>query len=191
MSTADRAESSWPNQPQALPAAQPAVAVADPDQKWIVLHTRSRQEKAVAADLAARKVDHFLPLLHGVRYHGRRKCPVDLPLFPGYVFLRGRVEQAYDCDRNKRIVSILPVADQRQIDWELSNIRLAFERKAPLIAYPALLKGVAVEVRSGPFRGLQGVIECRTRRDRLILQVDLLSKAASIELDGALLEVLD
>jgi len=56
--------------------------------------------------------------------------------------------------------------------------------------YPFLRVGVRVEVRSGPLRGLQGLIEDRTRRNRLVLQVNMLGKAASLEIDGALLDPL-
>jgi hypothetical protein len=39
--------------------------------------------------------------------------------------------------------------------------------------------------------GLQGVVESRLKRDRLILQVDVLGQAMSLEIDGAILAVLD
>lgn len=157
--------------------------------RWWVLHTLSRQEKAVAAALASRRVEHFLPLVKKVRYHGRRKLVSELPLFPGYVFLRGSVEDAWELDRNKRLAQIIEVTDQSQLDWELQNIRLAVEAEAALDPYPYLEKGVRVEVRSGPFRGMQGVVESRTALDRLILQVQTLGQAASVEIDGALLDV--
>ena len=168
-------------------------AGADDNQKhrWFVLHTRSRQEKAVAAHLAARQIPHFLPLMPHVRYYGRRKLIVELPLFPSYVFLHGRLEQAYEADRTRRLSRIIHVADQQQIEWELNNLRLAVEKQVPLDPYPHLKLGIRAEVRSGPFRGLQGVIEDRTRVDRLVLQIDMLGRAMSLEIEGALLEPLE
>jgi transcription antitermination factor NusG len=50
---------------------------------------------------------------------------------------------------------------------------------------------VRVEVRSGPFRGLQGIIEGRTPKDRMLLQVDILGQAVSVEIDGSLLDVIE
>ena len=158
--------------------------------QWYVLHTKSRQEKAVAASLAGMGVDHLLPLVTQVRYYGRRKVSVEQPLFPSYVFLYGRIEQAYTIDRARRLVRIIEVADQRQIEWELRNIRLAVETQVQLDPYPYLQKGVRVEVRSGPMRGVQGLVEDRARNDRLILQIDMLGRATSVEIDGALLEPL-
>jgi len=156
--------------------------------RWYVLHTRSRQEKAVATQLAARKVSHFLPLVEQVHFYGNRKAVVSLPLFPSYVFLHGTAEQAYEVDRTKRLVRIITVKDQQQLEWELQNLRLALKKKAPLDPYPYLKKGVRAEVKSGPFRGLQGVIEDRLKPERLLLQIDMLGRALSVEIDGALLE---
>ena len=70
----------------------------------------------------------------------------------------------------------------------MQNLRLALEKKAPLDPYPYLKKGVRAEVKSGPFRGLQGVIEDRLKPERLLLQIDMLGRALSVEIDGALLE---
>jgi transcriptional antiterminator RfaH len=159
--------------------------------RWIVLQTRSRQEKAVAADLTALGVGHFLPLVKQVRYYGRRKARVQVPLFPGYVFLHGQVDQAYEADRLKRIANILPVSDQQRIDWELRNIHLALGQQANLDPHPYLAVGTRVEVRSGPFQGLQGLVENRDRLDRVILQINYLSRAMSLEIDAALLDVLE
>ena len=88
----------------------PAIAAAEElfsetaDGDWFLLRTRSRQEKIIAADLSARRVANFLPLMRCVRYYGGHKAVVDMPLFPGYVFLRGTPEDAYSLDRSGRIV---------------------------------------------------------------------------------------
>lgn len=158
---------------------------------WFVLHTRSRQEKVLTADMMAMGVSVYLPLQRQLRYHGRREVRTALPLFPGYVFLRGTVEQAYLADRTKRVANIIRVADQLTIDLQLRNIHLALSHEAPLDPYPYLKKGVWVEVTAGPFRGLQGVVEDRLAADRLLLQVDMLGRALSLEIDPSLLEPID
>jgi transcription termination/antitermination protein NusG len=155
---------------------------------WHVLHTKSRQEKILCEDLAALSIPHYLPLVRSVRYYGKRKAVVEEPLFPGYVFLRGTLDQAYLADRTRRVAHIIKVSDQQQIEWELRNLSLALTNTAALSAYPFLKEGVRVEVRSGPFRGLQGVIDGRSKNNRLILQVNTLGRGVSLEIDGALLE---
>lgn len=170
---------------------QPDVFDAATTCGWYVLHTRPRQEKTVAADLQAMGLPHFLPLVRHTRVHGHRKNVVDLPLFPGYVFLRGQKDDAYRADRTGRIVHILDVPNQEHLHWELSNIKLALEQQVPLDPFPYLKVGIRAEVRAGPMRGLQGLIESRGKRDRLVLQVDMLGRAVSIEVDGSLLEPME
>jgi transcription antitermination factor NusG len=182
------------NSPEILP---PPISVAPTEYPethrgdWYVLHTRSRQEKTVSDMLSAMGIAHFLPLTSQVRYYGKRKFTVELPLFPSYVFLRGSIEEAYDSNRTKRIAKVLSVNNQTQMDWELRNLFLAMENGASLDPFPYLTIGTRVEVRSGPFRGVQGVIDSRLKSDRLILQIDMLGRAVSLEVDAALLEVME
>jgi len=172
-------------------SASPDVAQLPTLERWSVLYVRSRQEKALADDLRAMGISHFLPLIQQKKRYGNRKVCVELPLFPGYLFLRGSVEDVYQADRTKRVSRIIPVIDQARFDWELRNIQLALARDAALIPYPFLVVGTRVEVRSGPLVGLEGVIEQRGKGDRLILQVDILGKATSVDIDGAELALLD
>jgi transcription antitermination factor NusG len=170
-----------------------ADALAFPTQDngdWLVLHTKSRCEKILAEELDLQEIPHFLPLQRRVRYYGRRKAIVHEPMFPSYVFLRGNLDDAYGVARTGRIANIIRVVNQEQLDWELRNLWLAVSSGASLDPFPALKTGVRVEVASGPFRGLQGVIENRIGADRLILTVDMLGRAVSMELDGALLDPL-
>ena len=156
---------------------------------WKVLHTKSRQEKALADDLNRAGVVHYLPLVEQARYYGRRKANVSLPLFTGYVFLKGSNEDAYIADRTRRVAKIIPVPHQEQLEWELRNVWLALSRNGVLDLYPYLTVGEKVEVRSGPFRGLQGLIERKIGNTRrLVLQITMLGRAVCLEIDGALLD---
>jgi transcription antitermination factor NusG len=157
--------------------------------QWHVLHTSSRQEKILADTLSAMNVPHFLPLVRKSRYYGKRKAAVEVPLFPSYLFLMGTLDEAYQADRTGRVARIIPVPNQRQLDRELRNLYLALSKNAELDRYPMLKKGVRVEVRSGPFRGLQGVIEDRSCADQLFLKVQMLGTAARMQIDAALLDL--
>jgi transcription antitermination factor NusG len=156
--------------------------------RWHLLYVKSRQEKQLSDDLSAMGIANYLPVTRQVRYYGKRKIALELPVFPGYVFLLGSLDDAYLADRTKRVVSIIRVADQDRMEWELENIRAALSCNAELAPHPFLKEGMRVEVRSGPLRGLQGVIESRARADRLILQIEMLARAVSLEIDAALLD---
>lgn len=160
----------------------------EPEARWFVLHTKSRQEKALSSSLASMGVSHYLPLVRRICFYGPRKVRVDVPLFPSYVFLWGTLDNAYMADRTKRIAGVVRVVDQEKLEWELKNIRLALEKRAPLLPCAYLTEGMRVEVRGGPFRGLQGLVKRRGRPDRLVLQVDAFGGGAYLEIDADLLD---
>src|SRR5215470_9321958 len=56
--------------------------------RWYAAYTCANHEKRVAAELQVRTVEHFLPLYSLVRRWKDRRVNLELPLFPGYVFLR-------------------------------------------------------------------------------------------------------
>ncbi len=147
----------------------------------------------MADDLKRMQISYLLPLRKEIRYYGKRRALVEVPLFPGYIFLCGDLEQVYAADRTRRVANVLEVKDQARIRWELENLTrtLAVNSSTPLDPYPYLKVGVRVEVRSGPFRGIQGMVADRRCADRLLLQVELLGQAVSLELHGALLEPID
>jgi len=164
---------------------------AEPSHRWFVLHTRSRQEKVVAEDLAARHVKHFLPLLHDVRTQGRRTVTITRPVFPGYVFVLGEEENAYPIDRNRRLVRIISVANQQQLTRELHHLYRVLHHGCRVEPHAYLQCGVRVEIRSGPLKGIQGVVENLVSPHRLVLQIDMLGKATAVEVDTALLEAVE
>jgi transcription termination/antitermination protein NusG len=169
-----------------------ALPVIEDGVEWRVLHTKPRQEKSLADDLISRGIEHYLPLQLAVHQYGARRQKVELPLFPGYVFLRGTMDEAYFADRTKRVARILRVVDQSQFEWEIRNLRLALEGQATLNPFPRLVRGVRVEVRYGPLRGLQGIVEDRAEHStRLILQIEMLGRAVSLDIDGSMVERID
>lgn len=168
----------------------PAQARAGAE-RWFVLHTHSRQEKAVAETLNARGLTYFLPLIRGVRYYGHRRRVSDRPLFPSYVFLWGTVDSTYFAVSTKRIARVLSVPDQVRLTCELTHIRLALEGNAELDPYPFLVAGRRARVTAGPLRGVEGVVQERLSETKLVLCVQTLGQAVATEIDASLLEPID
>lgn len=158
--------------------------------QWHVLHVRPRQEKAMAEVLVAMQVPCFLPLVPRMRYYQHRKRRVELPLFPSYVFMYGTREDSFRAIETKRVVRVLTVAAQGALEHELAQLDLALRGEAPLDPYPDLGVGTPVVVTRGPLRGLEGVIDERCGNDRLILNVTMIGRGTSLEIDASLLEAL-
>src|SRR5262249_47060516 len=64
-----------------------------PAHPWLVLRTKSRHESVVESALQQREVVSYLPKRKVVSHWQGRKRTVETPLFPGYLFVRPRVEQ--------------------------------------------------------------------------------------------------
>lgn len=157
-------------------------------EQWFILHTLSNQEKLLASAMQAMDVAYFLPLRRIERVQGRLKTHVMTPLFPSYLFIRGSLDEVYRADRTKRVASVVRVYDQMRLESEIRNIHMALLNEGVITPHPYLKRGISVEVRSGPFRGMRGLISDNAKDNRLILQVDLLGQATALEIDGSLLE---
>lgn len=164
---------------------------ADDCSPWWVLHTKPRQEKAVAEAFAAAGLRHFLPTVRETRIYGHRRRIVDRPLFASYVFFCGQREEAWFADGARRLAGVIEVADQRTLARELEQIRLAVRGMGVLEPYPFLTTGRAVRVRTGPFKGVEGVVDGRAGPARIVLRIAALGRAVSLEIDAGLLEPLD
>lgn len=163
----------------------------DAETRWRVLHTLSRQERVLSSALSGMGIACFLPLRRHVLRRADRRIEADLPLFPSYVFLWGSRDDAFAADRTRRVAGIIEVSDQEGLEWELSNLHRAHRVEAPLDPYAALRVGLRARVASGPFAGLEGLVAARNRLTRLVLQVRMLGTAASLEVDAALVELID
>src|ERR1041384_3658280 len=123
--------------PLLSPRAVPASIGGEGDRatlgfRWHVIHTRSRQEKAVAEVLLASGGTPYLPLHRRGVYYGPPKRVVEAPLFPCYLFLWGLPDHAYAAVSTKRVAQILPVTDQHTLTDELAQVRRALDAGAEL-----------------------------------------------------------
>src|SRR4030095_12611692 len=68
--------------------AEPSICCMQPERNWFAAHTHSRHEKTVSAHLQEREIEHLVPLYKSVRQWRNGKHRVEMPLFPGYIFVR-------------------------------------------------------------------------------------------------------
>jgi transcriptional antiterminator RfaH len=159
--------------------------------KWWVAHTKSRNEKALAHDLILRKISYFLPMSWKVRRRSRRTIRSLLPLFSGYLFFCGEEDQRLELLRTDRVANLIEVKDQEKLLSELVQFEQALRAGAPMKPYRYIKAGQKCRVIAGPLLGLQGVIVKTKGAARLVLQVDMLGQAASVEIDIDMIEIID
>jgi transcription antitermination factor NusG len=153
--------------------------------KWYAVHTRSRHEKQVDLFLSERGVETFLPLVHTLSRRRDRKKYVDIPLFPGYLFVFTEKERLlFDVKFTRGVTRIIgtdidaptPIPDKQILD-----IKSIMETEVQLDPFPYLKKGRMVRVKSGPLKGLEGILVERKGHYKLVIRIDLLQKGAAAE----------
>jgi len=155
---------------------------------WWVAHTKSRNEKALARDLIQKNISYFLPMSWKIRSSRGRKFRSLLPLFSGYLFFCGGEDQRLATLKTNRVANIIEVKDQEKIIAELSQIEKALRSGTPLSAHRYIKKGRLCRVIAGPLAGLQGIVVQTKHLTRLVLQIDMLGQAASVEVDIDMIE---
>ena len=157
--------------------------------QWFAIWTRSRHEKLVRDQLEKKSdVDVFLPTIGKWSRWKDRKKKIDWPLFPGYVFARFvsdervgilKVEGVVQIISNNGMLSAIP-------DAEIDSIRTLVESELAYDPVPLIKEGDMVKVTSGPLKGVIGrLITKKGVQARLVLSVDLIGQAVSVEVDAA------
>ncbi len=158
---------------------------------WWVAHTKSRNEKALAHHLVSKNISYFLPMNWKVRRTRGRTIRSLLPLFGGYLFFCGNENQRLEVLRTNRVANLIEVRDQTRLIKELLQIQNALQAGAPLIPHKYIEAGRRCRVIAGPLADLQGVVVKTKGVTRLILQIDMLGQAASVEIELDMIEPLD
>jgi len=158
---------------------------------WWVAHTKSRNEKALAQDLSSRNISYFLPMSRKVRRQRGRTIRSLLPLFSGYLFFCGNENQRLEVLRTNRVANLIEVNDQQKLLNELLQIELALRAGVPLVPHKYLKAGRRCRVIAGPLADLQGIVVTTKNVARLVLQIDMLGQATSVEIDVDMIEPVD
>jgi transcription antitermination factor NusG len=163
----------------------PAPCLGDIPARWYVACTFSRHEKAIADRLRSKEVETYLPLYWAVRSWGQRRVKLELPLFPGYVFVRTEITRQVRILEHPGIIRLVglngratPIADE-----EIERLRTSL-RACKAEPYPYLSAGRRVRIKSGPLSGVEGTIVRRKGAVRLVVQIDLIQRAVLLELDA-------
>jgi len=157
------------------------------DVHWFALWTRSRHEQVVREQLEQKRIEVFLPTVTKWSRWKDRKKKIDWPLFPGYCFARFDPRERLPIVKCTGVVSIISFEGEPApiSDVEISGIRQLVESDLAYDPCPMIREGMMVEVMHGPLRGVVGRLVRKNEKARLVLSVDLIGQAVSVEVDAA------
>jgi transcriptional antiterminator RfaH len=157
---------------------------AGADHRWWAMYTLARREKELMRRLRVMDIGFYSPLVHKrSRSPGGRVRESHVPLFAGYVFVRGGETERHKALTTNCISRSLSVPDGVQLVRDLRQIRRLIELGAPLTVEARIEPGQRVRVRSGPMAGLEGTVLKRRGRDWLVVAVEFLGQGASVLLE--------
>jgi transcription antitermination factor NusG len=168
-------------------ADAPALTAARCGARWYAAYTCANHEKKVSRQFSARMVDHYLPVYRSVRRWKDRKVNLEIPLFPGYVFVRMALHDRMDVLKVPGVASLVSFDGTPAAlpDDEIARLRAALSGSWRAIPHPYLAVGRRVSFRSGPMKGFTGILLRRKKGARIVVSVESIQRSVAVEVDEA------
>jgi transcription antitermination factor NusG len=161
---------------------------------WFALQTRPRFEKKVAAELREKRIEAFLPVQNSLRRWSDRRQLVEMPLFPGYVFVRAAstVEARVSVLRTIGVTSFVGVRGIGTMipDEEVSAIQTLLMEKVAFQPHPYLTIGQKIRIRGGSLDGIQGILTQIRGDQSLVVSVELIQRSIAMRVSGFQVEAI-
>jgi transcription termination/antitermination protein NusG len=154
--------------------------------RWYVAYTLPRHEKVVAEQLRLKSVENYLPLFEKLSRWKDRMARVQLPLFPGYVFVRIALSERLRVLESAGVVRFVAFSGHPVPlpEGEIEELKtfLAYRKAEP---FPYLATGNRVEIQAGPLAGLKGVVVRRKGKMRIVVSIDSIQRSIALELESS------
>jgi transcription antitermination factor NusG len=155
-----------------------------PDARWWCLHTKPRQEKAVARALKSQDIAYYLPqVVKEDRTPQGRKIRSTVPLFTSYIFLLGDDYARVEALRGNRLANVLEIVDQETLIHDLGQIHQMLSSGLAVVPEPIMPVGARVRIKTGPLVGIEGTVIRRGKRDQFVAIVQFLGRGATVDLE--------
>ena len=152
---------------------------------WIVVRSKPRSEKIAYTQLKEKGIEAYLPLLKERRKWSDRKKWVEFPLFSSYLFAKIEIKNSIFVLQTNGVSSLVKFGEVIAIvqDEVVHAIKLAIDGGYQLTPAEYFIAGNAVEVIEGPMRGVKGIVAQLKGKDRLVIKIDAIQQALSIDID--------
>jgi len=154
--------------------------------KWFAVYTASRHEKRVEQHLGSREIEHYLPLYRSRRkWSDGSKVTLDLPLFPGYIFVHIKSTERVRVLEVPGVLSIVGGVARKPTplpDSEIDALRSGLPGRSAE-PHPVLKAGERARICRGAFSGMEGVVVRKANSLRVVLTMDLIMQSIAVEVE--------
>lgn len=174
-------------------AAEPALPVGEMHLRWYAGYTRANHEKSVTRQLQLLSIESFLPLYERISRWKDRRVKLQLPLFSGYVLVRIAGSDRLRVLQIPGLVHLVSFNGHPAPldDDDVDAVRAALTAGLGAEPCPYLVIGQRVRVRSGPLRGMQGILQKKKTGYRFVLSLELIQRSIAVEVDAADLDAVE
>lgn len=157
---------------------------------WYAAYTFPRHEKHIARQLEERNFDSFLPLYRSVRRWKDRRKEIELTLFPGYVFVRIDLRDRLRVLQLPGIVRFVSFSGRPAPlpEGDIEALRNGLSCNVAAECHPYLRVGRRVRVIAGPLAGAQGILVRKKEKFRVVISIEAIMRAVSVEVDQSDIE---
>ena len=156
------------------------------DLQWFAIYTQSRAEKKVLERMLNAGFEAFLPIITSMKQWSDRKKKVEVPLIHSYVFVKTNNEKLNSVLKIPGVVNILKYLEKPAIvkDVEIENLKIVVNNTSQfqVIEPLDLTKGEAVEVISGPFKGLFAKYIYNAGKYKVVVEVEALKSFMEVSM---------
>jgi len=154
---------------------------------WYAVYVKSRHEFVVSGELQRKGIETFLPSVTKLNQWKDRKKLVDVPLFPGYLF----ISIAPDPEEFLRVlktrgtvtfISLEPGHPTPVAHEEIRALKILLDAAGKIDVYPLLKQGSRVRIKSGVFRGAEGILARKKDHHLLLVSIDLLGRSVGVKI---------
>jgi transcription antitermination factor NusG len=170
----------------------PSGSMIDPRPRlWYAVYTTCRHEKRVAAHLHHRTIEYYLPL-----YRSRRRwkdgsnVTLDLPLFPGYIFVHIQSAERVPVLEVPGVLWIVGSSGNQPTplpEFEIETLRSALD-PLRVVPFPTLTAGQRVRICRGALAGLDGIVVRQKNSFRVVITLQLIMQSIAVEVSADDLE---
>ena len=162
------------------------------ESRWYATYTRANHEKRIREQLEQRSVESFLPLYETVRQWKDRRMQLQVPLFPGYLFVRIAAVDRMRVLQVPGVVRLVGFNGQLAAlpNEEIESLKKGLASGVRAKPHPFLTVGRHVRIKAGPLGGREGILLRRKGSLRVVLSIELIQRSIVVDVDVADVEPL-
>jgi transcription antitermination factor NusG len=148
---------------------------------WYVIYTVPNLEKKIHCELQKQNIKAYLPMQRVIRQWSDRKKELQVPMFPGYLFINTTEKMRPDLYKINGVLKFITFNGKPAVlsDDEILNI-MRFENTAFNVE-ASFLQGDNVVIINGPFIGLKGKLFYKRGKQRFGITLKSINQSLSVE----------